>query len=328
MKPETTFVKHDASFEKGTAPTRAAVPSPKRRGAAARRALTPYLFVLPALVYMAGLLAYPMVLNVLTSFKDVTAVNLLSGDGQWVGLENYRQALGDSQFVDAAVHSVVYALAAVALQLLIGLALALFYVRSFPGATATRSLYLIGYAIPIVVSAEVFRWLLDGRTGFVNWVFSLLGLQHEPVYWLADRTWALPAIIGIQVWLGIPFAMVTLLAGLTAIPHSLHEAAQIDGATGWRRFRHITVPLLRPTFLAAAILSLIFTFKNFDLIWIATQGGPANASEVLPTLAYKLVFLQFLFGKGAAVLNVIFLVLLVLSLLYLAALRREEDHAA
>jgi multiple sugar transport system permease protein len=287
-----------------------------RLPAGTRRTLTPYLFALPALIYLVGLLAYPMVLNVVTSFKDVTAGNLLSGDAEWVGWSNYRQAFSDSQFVDATVHSVVYSVASVVIQLVIGMGLALLYL---PLARGLSALYLIGYAIPVVVTAEVFRWLLDGRTGFVNWLFGL----HD-VYWLVDRHLALPAMIGVQVWLGVPFAMVTLLAGLTAIPRELFEASAIDGADGFARFRYVTLPLLRPTILAAGILSLIFTFKNFDLIWIATQGGPANATEVLPTLGYKLVFLQFLFGKGAAVLNVIFVVLFVLSLVYVRQVRRED----
>jgi multiple sugar transport system permease protein len=189
-----------------------------------------------------------------------------------------------------------------------------------------RSLYLIGYAIPVVVSAEVFRWMLDGRTGFVNWLLQSLHLQdpHRPVYWLADTSTALPALIGVQVWLGVPFTMIALTAGLTVIPADLYEAARIDGAGAWHRFRYVTWPHLRPTFFTVTILTVIFCFKSFDLVWIGTQGGPAGASEVLPTLAYRLVFQQFQFGQGAAVLNLVFLVLLILSGVYLYALHREE----
>ncbi len=282
--------------------------------------------MLPAIVFLGGLLAYPVVINVVTSFQQLTAINLLSGDAPWVGLANYRAALHDPMMTTAALHSVEYTGVAVVVQMAIALGLALFYSRMFPGARPMRSLYLIGYAIPVVVSAEVFRWMLDGRTGFVNWLLQSLHLQdpQHPVYWLADTSTALPALIGVQVWLGVPFTMIALTAGLTVIPGDLYEAARIDGAGAWHRFRYVTWPHLRPTFFTVTILTVIFCFKSFDLVWIGTQGGPAGASEVLPTLAYRLVFQQFQFGPGAAVLNLVFLVLLILSGVYLYALHQEE----
>ena len=291
-----------------------------------RGRLTPYLFVLPAILYLGALLAYPVVVNVITSFQQLTAINLLSGDAAWVGLDNYRAALHDPLAVSAAEHSVAYTAAAVVVQMSLALGLALLYSRTFPGARSLRSLYLIGYAIPVVVSAQVFRWMLDGRTGFVNWVLQSLHLQdsHAPVYWLADTRTALPAVIAVQVWLGVPFTMIALNAGLMVIPQDLYEAASIDGAGPLARFRYVTWPHLRPTFFTVTILTVIFCFKSFDLVWIATQGGPAGASEILPTLAYRLVFQQFQFGEGSAVLNVVFLVLLALSTVYLWALHRED----
>jgi multiple sugar transport system permease protein len=305
------------------------VPVARRRWRHRRDGLVPYLFVLPAIVYLGALLAYPVVINVITSFQQLTAINLLSGDAPWVGLQNYRTALHDPLTRSAALHSVEYTVSAVVIQMAIALALALLYAQVFPGARSLRSLYLIGYAIPVVVSAEVFRWMLDGRTGFVNWFLQSVHLQsHDhPVYWLADPHTALPALIGVQVWLGVPFTMVALSAGLTVIPGELYEAARIDGSGPWARFRYVTWPHLRPTFLTVTILTVIFCFKSFDLVWIATQGGPAGSSEVLPTLAYRLVFGQFQFGEGAAVLNAVFLVLLLLSGVYLYALSREERAA-
>jgi multiple sugar transport system permease protein len=161
----------------------------------------------------------------------------------------------------------------------------------------------------------------------VNSVLHTLHLQDQPQYWLSDTKLALGAVIAVQLWLGIPFTMVNLLAGLSAIPAELHEAAELDGANAWRRFWDITWPLLRPTVAAATILSLIFAFKNFDLIWIATKGGPGNATTTLPTLAYQTAFEQFLFGRGAAILNLIFLACFVLALAYIVSLRREERLA-
>jgi multiple sugar transport system permease protein len=144
------------------------------------------------------------------------------------------------------------------------------------------------------------------------------------VPWLEDPKKALGAVILINVWLGIPFNMIVILAGLRTLPAEIYEAASLDGAGPFARFRHITVPLLRPTMLAVGILGTIFTFKMFDVVWITTRGGPANATDLLPTVAYSEVFDQFLFGPGAAILNVMFVMLFLLSLLYLLALRREE----
>ena len=298
---------------------------PRRRQR--RDVLAPYLFVLPAVLFMGALLAYPMVINVITSFQELTAINLLTGDAEWVGLRNYQTMLDTASTSSAAAHSVEFTVVAVVIQMALALGLALLYSRGFPGARPLRSLYLIGYAIPVVVSAQVFRWMLDGRTGFINWVLQTVHLQdpNVPVYWLADTDTALPALIAVQVWLGVPFTMIALTAGLMVIPNDLYEAARIDGAGAFQRFRYVTWPHLRPTFLTVTILTIIFCFKSFDLVWIASQGGPAGASEVLPTLAYRLVFQQFQFGEGAAVLNAVFLVLLLLSALYLYALRNEEQ---
>jgi multiple sugar transport system permease protein len=311
----------------------AAAPPARPRGRSRRRTrrevLAPYLFVLPAILYLAALLVYPIVINVLTSFQQLTAFNLISGDADWVGLSNYRMALRDPLVRTAALHSVEYTAVAVVAQMSISLGLALLYSRAFPGARPLRSLYLIGYAIPVVVSAQVFRWMLDGRTGFVNWLLQTLHAQdpNNPVYWLADTHTALPALMAVQTWLGVPFTMIALVAALMVIPGDLYEAARVDGAGPFARFRYVTWPHLRPTFFTVAILTIIFCFKSFDLVWISTQGGPAGASEVLPTLAYRLVFTQFEFGEGASLLNLVFLVLLLLSGVYLYALHREEKAA-
>lgn len=305
------------------APVAGAAPGPPRRRRW-RRGLANYLFVAPAGLLLLAVMVFPILFNVQMSFRDVRAVNLLSGDAPWVGLAHYADLLSDPGFWETVRHSVLFTVGSIVFQVAIGLALALFYSQRFPGATAMRAYYLIAWTIPIVVSGAVWRWLLDGRFGVVNWVFRSVGLAQEPVNWLAEPDLALGAVIGVNIWLGIPFNLILLLAGLQAIPRELYEAASVDGASALQRFRHVTLPLLRPALLAVLILGLIYTFKVFDLIWIMTGGGPIGATEVLPTLAYKLVFQQFQFGSGAAVLNLQVLVLLVLAVAYLRAQRREE----
>ena len=254
----------------------------------------------------------------------MTAVNLLSGGAEWVGLTNYQVLLSDPNFGTVVRNSLIFTVVSMVFQIGIGLALALFYSRDFPGNVLMRPLYLVAYAVPVIVVASVFNWLLDGQYGVINWALRTIGVIDRPIFWLNEVNTALGAVIFINIWLGIPFNLTVLIAGLRSIPRELYEAAEIDGAGSLAKFWHVTLPLLRPALLAVAMLGIIFTFKMFDVIWVATKGGPAGASEVLPTLAFKLVFEQFLFGKGAAVLNVMFLFLFVISLLYLRVLNRQE----
>jgi multiple sugar transport system permease protein len=284
-----------------------------------------YMFVLPALVFMIGLMIYPILFNIDISFRQLTSSNLMSGKAAWVGWENYRVVIADQRFQQALENSIIFTVVSVVFQIGIGLGLALFYNRPFPGNTSMRSLYLIAYAVPIIVVGSVFRWLLEGQFGVINWVLTEIGVMRSPIYWLNEVNTALWSVIFINIWLGIPFNMIVLLAGLKGIPSELYEAAEIDGAGRLQRFWHLTLPLLRPAVMAVSVLGMIFTLKSFDVIWIATRGGPANASEVLPTFAFKLIFDQFLFGRGAAVLNLLFLILFALSLLYLIILRREAE---
>jgi multiple sugar transport system permease protein len=283
-----------------------------------------YLFILPAALFLLLFMVYPVAFNIQLSFHDLKASNLIRGSAPFVGLDNYRAAFADPIFAQAAKNTVVFTIGSLVFQMSAGLLLALFYHRDFPGSRFMRSLYFIPWAIPVVVTGAVFRWLLDGQFGVINWVLRSLNLAAGPIFWLVEPKLALGAVILTNIWLGIPLNMSLLLAGLQGIPESLYEAASVDGANALSKFRHITLPLLRPAFLAVLMLGLIYTFKVFALIWVMTRGGPVNSTQVMATLAYKLVFDQFQFGKGAAILNMLFLVLFVLSLGYLRAVQLEE----
>lgn len=297
-----------------------------RRWAVLRRQLVNYSFMLPATLFLLVFIAYPIAFNFRISFQDLKAINLLQGDAPWVGWQNYRAIFNNPLFLQAVRQTLVFTLFSVVFQLGLGLALAVFYNRPFPGSRAMRGLYLIAWTIPVVVVGIVFRWLFDGQVGVVNWLLKTLGLIEQNIYWLADLNFALPAVIVINIWLGIPFNMALLLAGLQGIPEELYEAAEIDGASGWAKFKNVTLPLLRPALVATLLLGLIYTFKVFDVIWVTTQGGPFNATHVISTLAFQQIFGQFLFGTGAAMLNTLFVVLFVVSLLYLWNLRYEEAN--
>ena len=285
--------------------------------------LVNYTFVLPLALFLGAFIAYPVFFNITISFQDLRAINLLSGDAPFVGFDNYRAVLANPVFLQAIRNTLVFTAGSIIFQLTIGLALALFYNLNFPGSKIMRGLYLIAWTIPIIVVGAIFRWMFEGQVGIFNWLLGSFGVIDGPVFWLANRDLALGAVIFINIWLGIPFNMTLLLAGLQGIPNELYEAAEIDGASNPSKFWYITLPLLRPALLAVLLLGLIYTFRAFDLVWVTTSGGPVNATHLISTFAYRAVFQQFSFGPGAAMLNLLFLVLFGISLLYLWNLRRE-----
>jgi multiple sugar transport system permease protein len=281
-----------------------------------------YLFVLPAIGFLLAFMLYPMFFNIQLSMRQVTTSTLLDFQG-FVGLANYVRLFDDSSARTATINTVTFTLGSLLFQVAIGFALALFYQLKFPGAKVMRSLFLIAWAIPVVVSGVTFKWLFDGEAGLINYLLTQLGWVRAPVYWLDDPHMALWTIIIANTWLGIPFFLTLISAALQTVPHTLYEAAAIDGANSFARFWWITLPLLRPALFSCLILGLIYTTRVFDLVWITTQGGPLDSSQVVSTLAYKYVFEQFRFGEGAALLNLLFVVLFGFSLLYLQTLRRE-----
>lgn len=301
--------------------------SPARRAAPRAkplRTLGPYLFLVPALLFVALTMLYPVYSNVRMSLHDVNIGTFLSGDQPFVGVENYRTLVADAGFRKAVRLSATFTAASIFFQFMIGFALALFFSRPFPGNGLLRALLLLAWMLPTVVSGSLFRWQLDGDFGVINFALERLGLLETSRYWLIEPGTALAGTIIANIWVGVPFNMVLLLAGLQNIPHDLYEAASIDGAGGWQRFRAITLPLMRPVALSVLLLGLIYTFKVFDLIYVMTGGGPVDASTVLPIYAYQLTFQFFRFGQGAAAATILLVALLPVAALYLWASRREE----
>jgi multiple sugar transport system permease protein len=286
--------------------------------------LTPYLFVLPAALFLFAFLIYPVIFNVRLSFEDVTASNLLSGRESLIGLRNYLDVLQDPLARLAAVNTIIFTVASLLFQIVISLALALLYTQRFPGARLMRSLYLAGWAIPVLVSGTMFKWLFEGDTGLVNYVLKVTGISPDPLYWTADPNLALLSTIIANIWLGIPFNLALIYAALETVPPDVYEAAAIDGARGWSKLWCITLPLINPALLSTLILGMIYTIKQFELIWTMTQGGPLDSSQVVSTAAYTYVFNQFEFGHGAALLNLTALFLFIATLFYLKSIQKEN----
>ena len=290
-----------------------------------RRAGAPYLYVVPALLFLLAVELYPIAYNLRNSLVALDVGTFLSGDAPWVGLDNYRSVVEDPAFQHAVGVSLVFTAACIALQFSLGLALALFFAKPFPGSSTLRALLVLGWLLPGVVTGNLFRWMFDGDSGVVMWLVSTLGFGDHA--WLVDPQSALWVAIATNVWVGIPFNMILLLPALQAIPQGLYEAAEVDGASAWQRFRHITLPLLRPAALSVILLGVIYTFKVFDLIYVLTGGGPVDATTVLPIYIFDLSLEFFRFGEGAAESTLLLLAMLAVAAVYLVLQRREERTA-
>jgi multiple sugar transport system permease protein len=283
-----------------------------------------YLFVAPMLLFMTLTLGYSIFVNIQTSLYDVTVANFRSGDAPFIGLTNYLNLLQNPAFVKAFFLSFRFTSTSIFLQFSIGFSLALFFNQAFPGNGFLRAMLLLAWLLPTVVVGNVFRWLLDGDYGALNYFLQGIGLLQGKEYWLLDPQTALMGTILANAWVGIPFNMLLLLAGLKTIPPTLYEAASIDGADLWQRFLNVTVPQMRPTAIGVLLLSFIYTFKVFDLVYVMTAGGPVDASTVLPIYTYKLTFSFFRFGEGAASAMMLLLGLLFLAVGYARLIQSEE----
>jgi len=267
---------------------------------------------------------YPLVYNISQSFFDVGLREVAQGGATWVGLDNYADQFGRSRFWHALRVSIIYSCGTVALTCAMGLGLALLFRRAFRGRNVMRGLILIAWVLPTVVSANVWRWLLDGSYGLLNAVLEAVGLIDQDVFWLGEPNAAVAAVVVATAWSFGPLAMILLSAGLQGISPTLYEAARIDGASAWQQFRNITFPLLRPVSLTVALLIFIFTFKTFDTIFLMTGGGPGGATEILPVYAYKEAFEFSRFDTAAVGTTTLLVVPLALAIVYFRALRAEE----
>ncbi|MFJ4201039.1 carbohydrate ABC transporter permease [Streptomyces sviceus] len=294
----------------------------------AHRRRTGYLFCLPGLAFLALFLAYPLLYNVWTSVHDVDLGQLLGGAERFNGLTNYRAVADDPAFWHSVRLSLVFTVASLLLQFTIGFALALLFARPFPLNGLLRSLLLVAWLLPPVVSGTLFRWMLDAESGAYNSLFQAVGLSGLSHDWLTDPSTSMAGVVFANVWVGVPFNMLLLLVGLHTIDPELHEAAAIDGASAWQRFRHLTLPLMRPVSVTVLLLGLLYTFKVFDLVFVMTGGGPVDATRVLSLYVYEVFFTFFRFGQGAAAGLLLLVLPLLAGVWYVRRLRREEEAPA
>lgn len=286
--------------------------------------ITGFLFTGPALVYMLLLIGYPIAYNIVLSFKDVSAFNLAAGGVRpFIGFQNYATVFADETMNPAVWNTFYYTISCLVFQFSLGLLFALLFNVRFSFAQPLRGLLVVSWMMPVTVTALLFKYMLSAN-GIIDIVLQGVGLTHQPMDWLVHQGTAIYGPIIANTWIGVPFNMLLLATGLTGIPEELYETASIEGARPIQKFFYITLPLLRPAIMAVLVLGFVYTFKVFDLIFVMTGGGPVNATEVLATFAYKLSFRFYYFGQGAAVANILFLILFCVALVYLTLIRKEE----
>ncbi len=243
-----------------------------------------FWFMLPAMGFLILFLAYPLGLGVWISFTDAK----IGRPGEFIGVENYEWLWDDSIFWLSVFNTLLYTFVASSIKFAIGLYLALLLNENMPFKAVLRALVLIPFIVPTVLSALAFWWIFDAQFSIISWSLKQMGLLTDNINFLGDVTWARACVIFANIWRGVPFVAITLLAGLQTVSPSLYEAATLDGATSWQRFRFITV---------------LFTFTDFQLIWAMTRGGPVNATHLMATLSYQRAFIGGVLGEGAAISN-------------------------
>jgi multiple sugar transport system permease protein len=256
-----------------------------------------FIFMLPAAILLLLFLAYPLGLGVWLGFTD----ERIGRSGIFIGLENYQFLWSDSVFWLSVFNTLLYTITASVLKFGLGLWLALILNEHLPFKAFFRAIVLLPWVVPTVLSAIAFWWIYDAQFSIISWVLMQFGWIDSPINFLGDPTNARASVIAANVWRGIPFVAITLLAGLQTIPPSLYEAATLDGATSWQRFRYVTLPMLTPIIAIVMTFSVLFTFTDFQLIYVLTRGGPVNATHLMATLSFQRGISGGNLGEGAAI---------------------------
>lgn len=299
-------------------PHRPAAIQPRRpRGPA----LFPYALVLPVVLAILGLVAFPFLFSIWVSFTD----RVVGSQGRWIGLANFRFLAGSATFLRAAANTATIVLVSDALKLAIGLGLALLVHQKLRGRAVFRALLMLPWAMPAFVAFLTWRVLYQPIGGGFNLLLTETGLYPHIVDWLGQPSTAMPAVIAATVWRGFPFWFISILAALQSIPAELYEAARMDGANAWQRFRAVTLPSIWQVLAVTALLSSIWTANGFEHVWLLTNGGPSDATMVLPVLAYFGMQTQRI-GEAAAVSVAMLPVLAVLVFAVTALIGRADER--
>ena len=304
--------------------------SKKKAGAGRTVLLARYgraVFLVPAVAYLLFAFLLPIVYNLILSFEQTSPATIASLFGPFAGLANYKAALLQSTTQSAITRTFIFTAGSLFFQFIIGFGLALLFSLKFPFRRLARSLVIIPWLVPLLITGFIFQFLFRAEAGAVNQVLADLHLISHPIGFLTSPGWAFLAILIANIWLGVPFFTVLLYSALQEVPIELKQAAMIDGANAWQRLTRVTLPIIRPVIEVVFVLGFVFTVKVFDLVIGLTQGGPANSTQLIAPWAYQLTFQQFDYGAGAA-LNTVLLVIALLAAPVYIWLSRESLRRA
>lgn len=276
----------------------------------------------PSLVLFAALIAYPLVQSVLLSLYNIDTLTL---SGPFVGAAHYVSLLASPAFWNAFFNTLIWTVSALLLQLVLGVGFALLLHQNLLARSLARGMVLFPYLLPTAVAVLVWQWLFNDLYGLINYLLMSLGVIARPVAWLSQMPGAMISIILVGAWKFFPFVVIAVLARLQTIPDELYEAASIDGAGAWARFRHVTLPQLKGVLLIVLVLRSIWDFKEFDVIYLMTGGGPGTSTQTLPLLVYMEAFPLLHLGRGAAVAVLMFAFMFVFLWLYFRLGADEES---
>ena len=303
----------------GSAMSRAKAPSGGRVG----RASAPYLLVLPSILFAFWIIGYPIFDMAQMSLQTVNRFGATSGFNDF---GNYSRLFSHQLFLGCLYRTLIWTVFVVGGTVLLSIPIALALNERFYGRHLARIIIMLPWAVSLTMSGIVWRWSLNGQFGMVNATLNQFGLLTEPVEWLATANTAFPIEIAIGILVSIPFTVTVFLGGLSSLPADIFEAARMDGATPGQRFRYLTLPLMRPFLNIVLVLNFIYVFNSFPLIWVMTQGDPANSTDILVTWLYKLAFRYGELGVASALSIVMFLILLALTITYAALAMRNEER--
>jgi multiple sugar transport system permease protein len=279
-----------------------------------------YGLIVPALLLIVGLVAYPFAMSIYFSLSDYW----VGSPGSFVGLQNFRDIFANEIFQQTVYNSFVFTTIAVILKAVLGIWLAMLLFRPFRFKRLIRGAVLLPWVIPTALSTLAWKWMFDSLYSVVNWTAIHAGLIDPPgPNWLGMSTYAMAAVIAVNVWRGLPFFAIIVLAGLVSIPREYYEAAEVDGAGSWHRFLHVTLPLLKPVLAVVILFSTIFTFSDFNIVQVLTSGGPVNTTHLFATLAYQQGLMGGNLGQGAAISLFLFPLLAAIVFVQLRYIRRE-----
>jgi len=283
----------------------------------------PYLLIAPMAILVIAFIIVPILRNTWMSFFDWYLARPSSHP--FIGLENYIEVFTASTFKNSAKVTAIYIGVTVPARFLLALGIALLLSNTFKGRGLARSIIIIPWAIPVVVACLIWVQMLDYQYGIINYALIKLHLINEPLNWLSSMTLALPAAMAVNIWKGTPWPAIMLLAGLQSIPLELYEAAMVDGANAWQKFRYVTLPMLKPVSLIVFLLLVIWTIKDFAIVYVLNKGGPAHATEVLTVYVYRSAFEGLRMGEAAAGGMVLLAISMIFTIFYLRVMGGEEE---